>query len=107
MEQYQKKRERIPTDSLSLLSFTPASPEEQVLTETGASPQIIIRNYNETATDALGRRLLTSEEVGLPKEGKYVGLFYSLWTVGATCDVDNSKVMAVNPYAPNFGPRWG
>ncbi len=96
-----------PTVSLDQLTFTPASPAGQVLTEKGHSPQIIIRNYNETATDALGRVLPTSAETGLPKEGKYVGLFYSLWTVGATCDVDNSKVMATNPYNPNFGSRWG
>ena len=96
-----------PSVSLDQLTFTPASPEGQVLTEKGHSPQIIIRNYNETATDALGRVLPTSSEAGLPKEGKYVGLFYSLWTVGSTCDVDNSKVMAVNPYNPDFGPRWG
>ena len=96
-----------PAVSLDQLTFTPASPEGQVLTEKGHSPQILIRNYNETATDALGRVLPTSAEAGLPKEGKYVGLFYSLWTVGSTCDVDNSKVMAVNPYNPNFGPRWG
>lgn len=96
-----------PSVSLDQLTFTPASPAGQVLTEKGHSPQIIIRNYNETATDALGRVLPTSAEAGLPKEGKYVGLFYSLWTVGATCDMDNSKVMAVDPYDPNFGGRWG
>lgn len=67
-----------PAVSLDQLSFTPGSPEGQVLTEKGHSPQIIIRNYNETATDALGRELPTSAEAGLPKEGKYVGLFYSL-----------------------------
>lgn len=96
-----------PAVSLDQLTFTPASLSGQVLTEKGHSPQIIIRNYNETATDALGRVLPTSAEAGLPKEGKYVGLFYSLWTVGSTCDVDNSKVMATNPYKPNFGGRWG
>ena len=96
-----------PALSLDQLTFTPASLSGQVLTEKGHSPQILIRNYNETATDALGRVLPTSAEAGLPKEGKYVGLFYSLWTVGSTCDMDNSKVMATNPYKPNFGPRWG
>lgn len=96
-----------PSVSLDQLTFTPASVEGQVLTEKGHSPQILIRNYNETATDALGRVLPTSAEAGLPKEGKYVGLFYSLWTVGAPCEVDNSKVMARDPYDPDFGPRWG
>ena len=96
-----------PSVSKDLLTFTPASPEAQVLTADGKSPQILITNYNETATDALGRVLPTSAETGLPKEGKYVGLFYSLWTVGSTCDVDNSKALASNPIKPNFGPRWG
>ncbi len=96
-----------PVVSRELLTFTPASPEGQVLTDKGASPQILITNYNETATDALGRTLPTSEEAGLPKEGKYVGLFYSLWTAGATCDVDNAKAVASNPAKPDFGPRWG
>ncbi len=88
------------------LTFVPASPDGQVLTEKGHSPQIIIRNYNETATDALGRVLPTSEETGMPKEGKYVGLFYSYVTAGHNCDNDNSKSLAVNPYNPDFGPRW-
>ena len=96
-----------PTFSRDLLSFTPASPEGRVLTEKGASPQILITNYNEVATDALGRSLPTSETAGLPKEGKYVGLFYLIWTTGATCDVDNAKAIASNPAKPDFGPRWG
>ena len=95
-----------PSVSLDLLTFTPASPEGQVLTEDGNSPQILIRNYNETATDALGRVLPTSAETGLPKEGKYVGLFYSLWTVGSACAIDNSKALAQNPLSPDFGSRW-
>ena len=95
-----------PSVSLDLLTFTPASPEGQVLTEDGKSPQILIRNYNETATDALGRVLPVSAETGLPKEGKYVGLFYSLWTVGSPCAVDNSKALAQNPLNPDFGSRW-
>lgn len=95
-----------PSQSIDLLTFTPASPKGQVLTEDGKSPQILITNYNETATDALGRVLPTSDEVGLPKEGKYIGLFYSLWTVGSACEGDNAKAMAQNPYNPNFGARW-
>ncbi len=97
----------VPQKSLDLLTFTPASPSGQVLTEKGRSPQILITNYNETATDALGRVLPTSETAGLPKKDKYVGLFYLVWTTGSTCDVDNAKAIASNPYNPNFGPRWG
>ena len=95
-----------PSVSLDLLTFTPASPEGQVLTEAGNSPQILIRNYNETATDALGRVLPTSAEAGLPKEGKYVGLFYSLWTVDTGAAIDNSKALAQNPLNPDYGSRW-
>ena len=81
-EEVNPPKQEIPSvgNSLEQLTFTPASPEGQVLTEDGHSPQIVIRNYNETATDALGRTLLTSEEVGLPKENRYVGIFYSIWT---------------------------
>ena len=106
-EEENDEPETMPSLSRELLTFTPATPGKQVLTEKGASPQILITNYNEVATDALGRTLPTSDEAGLPKADKYVGLFYSLWTVGSTCDVDNAKVLAVNPYKPDFGPRWG
>ncbi len=95
-----------PSVSLDLLTFTPASPKGQVLTEDGKSPQILITNYNETAIDALGRVLPTSEETGLPKENKYVGLFYSLWTSEITAAIDNAKALASDPFAPNFGSRW-
>ena len=39
------------------------------------------QNYGNSypATDALSRRLPTHEEVGSPREGKYVGLFYWTW----------------------------
>lgn len=38
-----------------------------------------ITNSNETATDALGRTLPDYEEVGPPKPGRWVGVFYWLW----------------------------
>ncbi len=96
-----------PVKSIDLLEFKPASPEKQVLTKDGKSPQIIVGSYNETAIDALGRKLPTSEEVGLPKKGKYVGLFYSLWTAEISAPVDVTKVLANNPVKPDFGSRWG
>ena len=39
------------------------------------------QNYANSypATDALGRKLPTSEDVGTPRKGKYVGLFYWTW----------------------------
>lgn len=85
------------TQKQGLLPFVPASPEKQVLTETGASPQVLIPNYNETATDALGRTLVTCKEAGLPKKDKYVGLFYLIWTdsaEGFTSNIDVTKAYA-------------
>jgi hypothetical protein len=96
-----------PVKSIDLLTFEPASPEGQKLTKEGNSPQIIIRNYNETAIDALNRALPTSEECGLPKKDRYVGLFYSLWTSEISAPVDNTKVLATNPYDPNHGTPGG
>lgn len=52
----------------SAWAFEPASPKKQILTEKGASPQILIPNHNETATDALGRKLVTHKEAGYPKK---------------------------------------
>ena len=102
-----KGSENKPVNSIDLLEFKPAAPDKQVLTEDGKSPQIIVTNYNETATDALGRRLPTSDEVGLPKKDKYVGLFYSLWTSEISAPVDVTKALANNPARPDFGPKWG
>ncbi len=94
-----------PSVSRDLLTFTPASPEGQVLTEKGNSPQILIHNYNESAIDALGRPLPTSAEAGLPKEGKYVGLFYFIWaSEGGTVNTNRNvtNILACNPDDPDF-----
>ncbi len=96
----------IPVNSRDLLTFTPASPEGQVLTQDGASPQILIQNYNESAIDALGRPLPTSDEAGLPKEGKYVGLFYFIWaSEGGTVQTNRNvtEILACHPGNPNYG----
>ncbi len=99
--------EKIPhTQNDHLLSFTPASPEKQILTEKGASPQILIPNHNETATDALGRRLVSHKEAGLPKKDKYVGLFYLIWTdskEGFHTNYDVTKAYACDPNHPSLG----
>ncbi|MBR6933888.1 MAG: hypothetical protein IKH41_00180 [Clostridia bacterium] len=102
-----ENRNDCPAVSMDLLKFTPASPGKQILTKEGRSPQIIITNYNETATDALGRKLPASDEVGLPKEGKYVGLFYSLWTSEISAPVDVTKALALDPVNTDYGSRWG
>ena len=88
------------------LTFTPASPAGQVLTEKGASPQILIPNGGETATDALGRRLVSPAEAGMPKKDKYVGLFYLIWTdsqIGFHTDYDVTKAYACDPEHPSLG----
>ena len=97
------------------LPFSPASPGEQTLTADGHSPQILISNYNETATDALGRTLPTAEQTGYPKEGKYVGLFYLIWHNDeeinryGTGMRDITKAYACNPESPDLGGAmtWG
>ena len=43
------------------------------------SPQIVIDNADCVATDALGRKLPTYEQVGSPKPNRWVGLFYWQW----------------------------
>lgn len=63
------------------------------------------------ATDALGRSLPTAEEVGPPRAGKHVGLFYFLWLGrhGDEGPFDISKILAKDPSAiddPKH-PLWG
>ncbi|MBO5042702.1 MAG: hypothetical protein J6D87_07035 [Clostridia bacterium] len=90
----------------NVLAFNPASPKKQILTEKGASPQILIPNHNETATDALGRKLVTHKEAGFPKKDKYVGLFYLIWTDsvhGFSTDYDVTKAYACDPEKPSLG----
>lgn len=98
---------RLPLDPNEKIgAFNPASPKKQILTEKGASPQILIPNYNETATDALGRKLVTYKEAGLPKKDKYVGLFYLIWTDsvdGFKSNLDVTKAYACNPENPELG----
>lgn len=72
------------------------------------------------ATDALGRTLPTSDEVGVPRANKTVGIFYFLWLGrhGEQGPYDISKILKANPTAidnpldPNWGPlyaphHWG
>lgn len=85
---------------------TPVPYEKQRLTEKGASPALPIPNHNETATDALGRRLVSHKEAGPPKKDKYVGLFYLIWTDsvhGFSTDYDVTKAYACDPESPSLG----
>ena len=64
-----------------------------------------------TATDALGRTLPGFAEVGPPKQGKTVGMFYFLW-LGQAGDLgpfDISKILAQDPSAISnpASPLWG
>lgn len=63
------------------------------------------QNYGNSlpATDALGRKLPTHEEVGSPRKGKYIGLFYWTWhTNFAHMDVCiPSRYIAEAPEAAN------
>ena len=69
--------------------------------------------YSDTwvATDALGRQLPDYGECGLPKENKYVGIFYFLWhgEHGTDGPYDITKVLAANPTDPQWpgtGMYW-
>ncbi|MBL7647163.1 MAG: hypothetical protein JNK74_13330 [Candidatus Hydrogenedentes bacterium] len=65
------------------------------------------------ATDALGRRLPTADEVGPSKPDRFVGIFYFLWNGqhdGSTeGPFDVSKIMAAHPDALQTptSPPWG
>ena len=70
------------------------------------------QNYGNglPATDALGRKLPTAEEVGAPRKDKYVGLFYWTWHTNFA-DLDAcipSRVIEKNPNAAyNYEhPAW-
>ncbi|MBL9160919.1 MAG: hypothetical protein JNJ70_25795 [Verrucomicrobiales bacterium] len=58
------------------------------------------------ATDALGRVLPMSTEVGPPKPNRTVGIFYFNWhaAFGNPQVHDIAKILAVNPAAPPWGP---
>jgi len=70
-------------------------------------------SYSDTwvATDALGRRVVTHDEVGSPRPDRWVGIFYFLWhgshiTGGPW---DNTRILNMYPDAMQNGesPPWG
>ncbi|MGC8644107.1 MAG: hypothetical protein ACP5XB_29960 [Isosphaeraceae bacterium] len=70
-----------------------------------------LRGDTWTATDALGRTLPGFKEVGPPRPGKTVGIFYFLW-LGRSGDLgpfDVSKILAQDPSAMSkpASPLWG
>ncbi|MDP4206736.1 MAG: hypothetical protein Q8859_12165, partial [Bacteroidota bacterium] len=72
----------------------------------------VLTNYsgNLPATDALGRALPTNKEVGGPKNGKYVGLFYWTWHTNFANNIpyNTSEILAKDPSAiDNYNsPSW-
>jgi hypothetical protein len=58
------------------------------------------------ATDALGRVLPMSAEVGAPKPNRTVGIFYFNWhaAFGNKEVHDIAKILSANPAAPPWGP---
>lgn len=69
--------------------------------------------YSDTwvATDALGRKLPTYAEVGPPRKGRYVGIFYFIWhgahVHGGPYDI--TKILQQDPDAmqKKDSPLWG
>lgn len=66
------------------------------------------------ATDALGRKLPGRAACGVPRTGKFVGIFYFLWLGqhGTGGPYDVTKLLAANPTDPAWGPlykfhHWG
>ena len=61
-----------------------------------------------SATDALGRMLPLSGEIGSPKANRTVGIFYFNWhaAFGNKEVYDIAKILAANPSAPPWGPLY-
>ncbi|QHI70940.1 hypothetical protein GT409_11650 [Tichowtungia aerotolerans] len=63
------------------------------------------------ATDSLGRKLPTHEEVGAPRKDRYVAMFYFLWQYqhSKTGPHDITKILAEHPEARQDAdhPAWG
>ena len=86
-----------------------------------SGPSLINPGVPWPATDALGRELPLTAEVGLPKKDRFVGIFYLLWTGDEFSygPYDVSKILAEQPdmrSVPTFrhsGPKdwhyayWG
>ena len=65
----------VPPASVPIIPEEPVLPDTHPIVSRNALPDTL------AATDALGRTLPTFEEVGGPREGKFVGLFYWTWHV--------------------------
>ncbi|MHB0998287.1 MAG: glycoside hydrolase family 71/99 protein [Armatimonadota bacterium] len=80
----------------------------------GSAAPIDLKSDTWTAADALGRKLPGMKECGPPRDGKFVGIFYFLWSGqhGTGGPYDITKIVAENPANPKWGPEqafhhWG
>lgn len=97
---------------LIVIQLLSACKPEKGIIEPQPEPGNIIYN-NITATDGLNRTLPSWEEVGEPREKKYVGLFYWTWhtqqsNYGNRVAYDVTKILNEHPDAiENFNhPAW-
>jgi hypothetical protein len=62
--------------------------------------------YSDTwvATDGLGRSVPGADEVGPPKAGRHVAIFYFLWMTGQGRVYDITRLLAADPDKPAYGP---
>ena len=78
-------------------------PEKQPLIDTQSDTWV--------ATDALGRKLPSVDDVGSPRAGKYVGMFYFLWLGqhGTEGPYDITQILKRDPNALTDpgNPLWG
>ncbi|MBM4044293.1 MAG: hypothetical protein FJ279_04200 [Planctomycetes bacterium] len=80
---------------------------------TSVAPRWDVCSDTWVATDALGRVLPTHEDVGPPRPGRVVGIFYFLWLGAHGRQIhDITRILAANPDNPPWGPRhafhfWG
>lgn len=84
-----------------------------LMTATGALQAAVRDTHPDTwvATDALGRTLSTNEQVGPPRNGRYVGIFYFLWMGqhGLDGPYDITRILTRDPDAMSKpdSPLWG
>lgn len=88
-----------------------------VMGEGKEKPKAMFRDTQSdtwSAMDALNRELPGNAECGLPRSGKFVGVFYFLWQHKQhdTGLFDNTKLIAADPVSPKYGSKhafhwWG
>lgn len=78
-----------------------------------ADPPALVDTFADTwtATDGLGRTVPGHEQVGPPRDGKFVGMFYFLWLGqhGTGGPYDITRILSLHPDAMSRAdhPAWG